>query len=80
MKIAYLINDMYGIGGTVRTVANQAAALSARHEVEIVSVFRHRADPVLPVPAQVTLRPFVDIRQRDAQATGAGARPLDEGP
>ncbi|WP_067597347.1 glycosyltransferase family 4 protein [Nocardiopsis listeri] len=79
MKIAYLINDMYGIGGTVRTVANQATALSARHEVEIVSVFRHRADPVLPVPAQVTLRPLVDIRQRDAQATGVGGRPLYEG-
>ncbi|MGW5877877.1 glycosyltransferase family 4 protein [Nocardiopsis terrae] len=79
MKIAYLINDMYGIGGTVRTVANQAAALSARHEVEIVSVFRHRADPVLPVPAQVGLRPLVDIRQQGDQATGIGGRPLYEG-
>ncbi|MBR8745239.1 glycosyltransferase family 4 protein [Nocardiopsis sp. MG754419] len=79
MKIAYLINDMYGIGGTVRTVANQAAALSARHEVEIVSVFRHRADPVLPVPAQVSLRPLVDIRQQGDQETGVGGRPLYEG-
>lgn len=79
MKIAYLINDMYGIGGTVRTVANQAAALSARHEVEIVSVFRHRAEPVLPVPAQVSLRPLVDIRQQDEQPTGADGRPLYEG-
>ena len=79
MKIAYLINDMYGIGGTVRTVANQAAALSARHEVEIVSVFRHRAEPVLPVPAQVRLRPLVDIRQQDERSTGGGGRPLYEG-
>ncbi|GAA1081125.1 glycosyltransferase family 4 protein [Nocardiopsis metallicus] len=79
MKIAYLINDMYGIGGTVRTVANQAAALSARHEVEIVSVFRHRAEPVLPVPAQVSLRPLVDIRQQGEQATGVDGRPLYEG-
>ena len=79
MKIAYLINDMYGIGGTVRTVANQAAALSARHEVEIVSVFRHRAEPVLPVPAQVRLHPLVDIRQQDEQSTGRDGRPLYEG-
>ncbi len=79
MKIAYLINDMYGIGGTVRTVANQAAALSARHEVEIVSVFRHRAEPVLPVPAQVGLRPLVDVRQQGDQPTGVGGRPLYEG-
>ncbi|MEV2277961.1 glycosyltransferase family 4 protein [Nocardiopsis sp. NPDC049922] len=78
MKIAYLINDMYGIGGTVRTVANQAAALSARHEVEIVSVFRHRAEPALPVPAQVRLRPLVDVRQHSG-ATGVGGRPLYEG-
>ncbi|WP_017599704.1 glycosyltransferase family 4 protein [Nocardiopsis lucentensis] len=78
MKIAYLINDMYGIGGTVRTVANQAAALSARHEVEIVSVFRHRAEPVLPVPAQVRLRPLVDVRQHSG-TTGIGGRPLYEG-
>jgi glycosyltransferase involved in cell wall biosynthesis len=80
VKIAYLINDMYGIGGTVRTVANQAAALSARHEVEIVSVFRHRAEPVLPVPAQVRLRPLVDVRGYDGdQGTGTDGRPLYEG-
>ncbi|MFD3686937.1 glycosyltransferase family 4 protein [Nocardiopsis sp. NPDC058631] len=80
MKIAYLINDMYGIGGTVRTVANQAAALSARHEVEIVSVFRHRAEPALPVPAQVRLRPLVDVRQeRRGSGTGEEGRPLYEG-
>lgn len=79
MKIAYLINDMYGIGGTVRTVANQATALSARHEVEIVSVFQHRNDPVLPVPDRVTLRPLVDIRGKETLATGEGGRPLYEG-
>ncbi|HLS01934.1 MAG TPA: hypothetical protein VK054_08155, partial [Beutenbergiaceae bacterium] len=61
VKISYLINDMYGIGGTVRTVANQAAALSARHEVEIVSIFQHRAEPILPLPPKVRLRPLVDL-------------------
>ncbi|WP_150243313.1 glycosyltransferase family 4 protein [Nocardiopsis quinghaiensis] len=80
MKIAYLINDMYGIGGTVRTVANQATALSDRHEVEIVSVFRHRSEPVLPVPDQVRLRPLVDVRDYDSgYGTGVEGRPLYEG-
>lgn len=79
MKISYLINDMYGIGGTVRTVANQAAALSARHEVEIVSVFRHRAEPILPLPAGVRLRSLVDIREKPHGGTGVGGRPLYEG-
>ncbi|MFV2197423.1 glycosyltransferase family 4 protein [Nocardiopsis sp. LOL_012] len=80
MKIAYLINDMYGIGGTVRTVANQTAALSARHEVEIVSVFQHRADPLLPVPPQVKLRSLVDVRRvPEGTSAGVGGRPLYEG-
>ncbi|MFE3457677.1 glycosyltransferase [Nocardiopsis aegyptia] len=80
MKIAYLINDMYGIGGTVRTVANQASALSERHEVEIVSVFQHRAEPVLPVPARVRLRPLVDVRRESrGDGIGVGGRPLYEG-
>jgi glycosyltransferase involved in cell wall biosynthesis len=80
VKIAYLINDMYGIGGTVRTVANQASALSERHEVEIVSVFQHRAEPVLPVPARVRLRPLVDVRRQSrGDGTGIDGRPLYEG-
>lgn len=79
MKIAYLINDIYGIGGTVRTIANQAAALSARHEVEIVSVFQHRAEPILPLPSGVRLRSLVDVRDKSQLSTGVGGRPLYEG-
>ncbi|MDT0327595.1 glycosyltransferase family 4 protein [Nocardiopsis lambiniae] len=78
MKIAYLVNDMYGIGGTIRTVANQAAALTARHEVEVVSVFRHRDDPALPMPPGVRLRPLVDVRDHNG-STGVDGRPLYEG-
>ncbi|MFL1432018.1 MULTISPECIES: glycosyltransferase family 4 protein [unclassified Nocardiopsis] len=78
MKIAYLINDMYGIGGTIRTVANQAAALVTRHDVEIVSVFRHRDEPALPMPPGVSLLPLVDVREHDG-STGVGGRPLYEG-
>lgn len=78
VKIAYLINDMYGIGGTVRTVANQTAALSSRHEVEIVSVFRHRDEPVLPVPPGVQLSWLVDSRDKEQVPTGEGGRPLHE--
>src|SRR5699024_12477960 len=70
---------MYGIGGTVRTVANQAAALSARHEVEIVSIFQHRAEPVLPLPPEVRLRPLVDLRQEPSSDTEGGALPLHDG-
>ncbi|RSS80615.1 glycosyltransferase family 4 protein [Streptomyces sp. WAC06614] len=63
MKISFLINNIYGIGGTNRTVINLAEALSADHEVEIVSVFRRtNAEPRFEISPQVTVRPLVDLR------------------
>ncbi|MFJ6796796.1 glycosyltransferase family 4 protein [Streptomyces sp. NPDC091268] len=62
MKISFLINNIYGIGGTNRTVINLAEALSADHEVEIVSVFQRTAGPKFEISPQVTVRPLVDLR------------------
>lgn len=62
MKIAFLIHNIYGIGGTNRTVLNLAETLAARHEVEIVSVLRRQDSPQFAVPAGVTVRPLVDLR------------------
>ncbi|MGW1616452.1 glycosyltransferase family 4 protein [Streptomyces sp. NPDC002285] len=62
MKIAFLIHNVYGIGGTIRTVVNLAAELAGRHEVEIASVFRHRARPRFAVDPRVRLTPLVDTR------------------
>ncbi|MEU6391704.1 glycosyltransferase family 4 protein [Streptomyces sp. NPDC046939] len=64
MKIAFLIHNAYGIGGTIRATANLASALAGRgHEVEIVSVIRGVDTPHLPVSAKVRLRPLIDIRK-----------------
>ncbi|MDA2810296.1 glycosyltransferase family 4 protein [Nocardiopsis sp. RSe5-2] len=64
MKIVYVLHTLYGIGGTIRTVANQAGAMAALgHEVEVVSVFRHRDDPVLPVGPSVQVTWLVDVRE-----------------
>ncbi|WP_460858559.1 glycosyltransferase [Nocardiopsis coralliicola] len=61
MKIVYVIHDLYGIGGTIRTVLNQAGAMAARgHDVEIASVFRDADEPALPVPPGVAVTPLVD--------------------
>ncbi|MCB5177998.1 glycosyltransferase family 4 protein [Streptomyces antimicrobicus] len=69
MKISFLINNIYGIGGTNRTVINLAEALSADHEVEIVSVFRRtNAAPRFEISPQVTVRPLVDLRPGPAGA------------
>lgn len=64
MKIVYVLHTLYGIGGTIRTVANQAEAMAALgHDVEVVSVFRHRDDPVLPVGPSVRVTWLVDVRE-----------------
>lgn len=39
MKITFLLHNAYTVGGTIRATTNLAAALAARHEVEIVSYY-----------------------------------------
>jgi glycosyltransferase involved in cell wall biosynthesis len=63
MKISFLLHNAYGIGGTITTTFNLAQALSERHEVEIVSVLRHREHPAFTLDPKVSLRPLVDLRQ-----------------
>ncbi|MEU4036133.1 glycosyltransferase family 4 protein [Streptomyces collinus] len=62
MKITFLIHNVYGIGGTIRTTLNLAAALADDHEVTIVSMLRHRARPRFAIDPRVTVVPLVDIR------------------
>lgn len=62
MKISILIMNAYGMGGTIRATFNLADELSRRHEVEVVSVFRHRDTPFLPLSDRVTLSSLVDLR------------------
>ncbi|MET7761444.1 glycosyltransferase family 4 protein [Streptomyces sp. NPDC005393] len=62
MKIALLLHNAYGIGGTIRTTMNLATALADRHEVEIVSMMRHRETPRFTLDPRVRLVPLVDTR------------------
>lgn len=62
MRISFLLHNAYGIGGTIRTTFNLARALADRHEVEIVSVFRHRDEPAMGAPAGVSMKHLVDLR------------------
>ncbi|MET7744364.1 glycosyltransferase family 4 protein [Streptomyces sp. NPDC005385] len=62
MKITFLIHNVYGIGGTIRTTLNLAGVLADRHEVTVVSVLRHRARPRFAIDPRITVVPLVDIR------------------
>ncbi|KOG48453.1 glycosyltransferase family 4 protein [Streptomyces decoyicus] len=62
MKITLLLHNAYAIGGTIRTTFNLAAALADRHDVEIVSMLRHREVPRFALDPRVRLIPLVDTR------------------
>lgn len=66
MKIVFLLHNAYAIGGTVRTTLNLAAALAERHDVTLVSMMRHRAEPRFAVDPRIALVPLVDIREDSA--------------
>ncbi|MFF7728347.1 glycosyltransferase family 4 protein [Streptomyces sp. NPDC008001] len=63
MKIEFLLHNAYGIGGTIRSTVNLAAALADRHEVRIISVNRPADDPELAIDPRVRLTPLVDLRE-----------------
>ncbi|QRX91511.1 glycosyltransferase [Streptomyces noursei] len=63
MHISFLLHHAYGIGETVRATFSLADALAAQHDVEIVSVLRHRDAPALDLAPRVALRHLVDLRE-----------------
>ncbi|QFR00952.1 glycosyltransferase family 4 protein [Streptomyces phaeolivaceus] len=73
MKISFLINNIYGIGGTNRTVINLAEALAVHHEVEIVSVFRRTTATKFEISPRITVRALVDLRPGSGDRGAAGS-------
>ncbi|MER5385454.1 glycosyltransferase family 4 protein [Streptomyces sp. NPDC002688] len=74
MKIVFLIHNVYGIGGTIRTTLNLASALADHHEVTIVSMLRHRTKPRFTIDKRVTLLPLVDQRKDAADKADPRSR------
>ncbi len=63
MKLRYLIMNAYGVGGTIRTVINQANVMAAAdHDVELVSVFQTRDRPRFSLDPRVRLHALADLR------------------
>ncbi|MFF1392273.1 glycosyltransferase family 4 protein [Streptomyces sp. NPDC058287] len=78
MKISFLINNIYGIGGTNRTVINLAEALAVHHDVEIVSVFRRANTTKFEISPRITVRALVDLRAGSADRTAGGSQEPSE--
>ncbi|GAA3836243.1 hypothetical protein GCM10022226_67620 [Sphaerisporangium flaviroseum] len=63
MKIRYMLLHAYGMGGTIRTVINQANHMvAAGHDVEIVSVVRRRKNPHFSIDPRITVTSLADQR------------------
>ncbi|MBH0350443.1 hypothetical protein BK731_29255 [Bacillus thuringiensis serovar muju] len=64
MKITFLVYNIYGMGGTVRTVANTANYFATQnHEVEIISVRRTSAKPMFDIDKKIQITPIFDARR-----------------
>jgi glycosyltransferase involved in cell wall biosynthesis len=64
VKIRYMMLHAYGMGGTIRTVVNQANAMvRSGHDVEIVSVVRRREKPQFAINPDVRIVTLVDQRE-----------------
>jgi glycosyltransferase involved in cell wall biosynthesis len=64
MTIRFVLMNGYAVGGTIRTTFTTAAELAKRHDVEIVSVYRHRDKPAFPRPRGVRLVALTDLRKK----------------
>ncbi|MFZ3597565.1 glycosyltransferase [Streptomyces sp. BH104] len=73
MRISFLLHSFDNFGGVPRATSTLADALAARHEVEVVSVFRTADRPSFPTADAVALRYLVD--RRDGIAAPKGAKP-----
>ncbi|MEU8235640.1 glycosyltransferase [Actinoplanes sp. NPDC048967] len=63
MKVLFLLNDGFGIGGTITTTFNLGSALAERgHQVEVLSTARRRDVPHMPLHPAVRLMALVEAR------------------
>ncbi|MEV5709823.1 glycosyltransferase family 4 protein [Actinoallomurus sp. NPDC052274] len=63
MKITFLLKSAYGMGGTIRATLTLAGHLAMRHEVEIITLHRQRADPFFAIDERIGVRTLMDLRE-----------------
>ncbi len=76
MRVAFLVFNLAGPGGTSRSAISQANALAARgHDVEMVSVTRSAAEPHYDIDPRVRTEFLVDVREGHLDDPDLHARP-----
>ncbi|MGW6412913.1 glycosyltransferase family 4 protein [Streptomyces vinaceus] len=60
MKLSFLTQDIYGVGGTNRAVITLANALSVKHDVQIASVFGSSGPTAFELARNVTVTPLTE--------------------
>lgn len=74
MRIRYVAMSAFGVGGTTRSVINQANALCADHDVEIASMYRPYQAPRLAIDPRVRLVPLTAGGKPRPQPSGTLSR------
>ncbi|MFC7327514.1 glycosyltransferase family 4 protein [Marinactinospora rubrisoli] len=62
MRITFLVGDLHGTGGTIRSTVTLAGGLARRHRVRIVGLVRGAARPFFPVDPRVRVSALTDSR------------------
>ncbi|MGG0287555.1 glycosyltransferase family 4 protein [Peribacillus butanolivorans] len=75
MKIRFLVFDIYGMGGTVRTVLNVTNYLAqSGYDIEIISVFRYRKVPFFEIDPRIKVVVLHDVVSRRKDDTSLKTR------
>jgi glycosyltransferase involved in cell wall biosynthesis len=73
VRIAYIVLDLDGTGGTSRSAVTQANALADDHDVRLVSITRSADQPHYDVDSQVTVDYLADVREETLAADDEAA-------
>ncbi|NLU76718.1 glycosyltransferase family 4 protein [Streptomyces sp. HNM0575] len=74
MRIAFLLDNAYGIGGTIRSTVNLSRALADRHTVEVVSLRRTVRDTALTFDPRVRMTHLLELRRSERGHDGDDPR------